>query len=113
MKTASLKRSVKISIFAVGCALALSTPAARAAFTTWDLNPDNLNESVNSNTHDFTVDGHTITAAGYDNQNGVGNAHVLYFKSDPTEPDEHGLGLIATPHNELQASNGSPLHFIQ
>lgn len=113
MKTASLNRFVKISIFAVCCVLALTTPAARAAFTTWDLNPDHLNQSVGSETHDFTVDGHTITATGYDNQNGVGNVHTLYFKNDPIEPDERGLGLIGTPHNELQASGGSPLHFIQ
>jgi hypothetical protein len=113
MKTASLNRFTKISIFAVCCVLALSVPAARAAFTTWDLNPGNLNQSVGDSSHDFTVGGHTITATGYDNQNGTGNLHPLYFKSAPNEPDEHGLGLTATPHFELQAGNGSPLHFIQ
>jgi hypothetical protein len=113
MKTASLNHFVKFSILAVCCSVAFAAPAARAAFTTWDLNPDNLNESANSSSHDFTVDGHTITATGYDNQNGVGNLHTLYFKNDPIEPDEHGLGIIGTPHNELQAANGSPLHFIQ
>lgn len=113
MKTHPANRFVKISILAVCSAMALTIPAARAAFTTWELNPDHLNQSVGSATHDFTVDGHTITAAGYDNQNGTGSPHVLYFKNDPDEPNETGLGLVDTLHNELQASNGVPLHFIQ
>lgn len=113
MKTASLNRFIRISIFGCCAILAFVAPSAHAAFTTWNLNPDALNQSVDSATHDFTVDGHTITATGYDNQNGTGNLHILWFKFDPDEPNEQGLGLNATPHNELQAANGVPLHFIQ
>ncbi len=106
-------RLLRNSLRVLAVVVCLAGSSAWAAFTTWDLNPDNLNASVNSPSHPFTVDGHTITAYGYDNQNGVGNAHVLYFKSDPSELDERGLGLIGTPHNELQAGPNGPLHFIQ
>lgn len=93
-------------------AAGLAASSAFAAFTTWDLNPDNLNQTVNAPNADFTVDGYTITAHGYDNQNGIGNDHVLYYKSEG--PEEHGLGLFGTLHNELQVgANGVPLHFIQ
>ncbi|MEP7015899.1 MAG: hypothetical protein ABI925_10700 [Verrucomicrobiota bacterium] len=114
MKTVQSNRFLKGSVLILCVAFFLTGSSAWAAFVTWDLNPDNLNQSVDSASHDFTVDGHTITAHGYDNQNGVGNEHILYFKNSPNEPDEHGLGLIGTPHNELQVgANGVPLHFIQ
>ena len=93
-------------------ASALAATSAWAAFTTWDLNPDNLNESVGSASRDYTVDGYTITARGYDNQNGgVGSEHILYYKNSG---DDRGLGLVDTLHNELQVGpDGTPLHFIQ
>jgi hypothetical protein len=114
MKTIQSNRFVKTSLRVLFAALALTVSSAWAAFVTWDLNPDNLDETVNSPSHDFTVDGSTITAHGYDNQNGVGNDHVLFFKNSPSDSDEHGLGLFGTLHNELQVgAGGVPLHFIQ
>lgn len=114
MKTAQSNRLVKASLRILCVAFALAATSAWAAFVTWDLNPDNLNESVNSPSHDFTVSGSTITAHGYDNTNGVGSDHVLFFKNDPADTDEHGLGLVNTLHNELQVGpTGVPLHFIQ
>lgn len=113
MKFVQFNRVLKTSLRVLCVVFALAASSVWAAFSTWDLNPDNLNQSVNSPSQDFTVDGYTITAHGYDNQNGVGNDHVLYFKNDPGEADEHGLGLFGTLHNELQAGPNGPLHFIQ
>jgi len=105
---------LKTSLRILCLAFALAASSAWAAFTTWDLNPDSLNESVNSPSHDYTVNGSTITAHGYDNNNGVGTDHTLFFKNDPNDNDEHGLGLVGTLHNELQVGpTGAPLHFIQ
>lgn len=85
-----------------------------AAFVTWDLNPNSLNQNVGSPSQGYTVQGFSITARGYDNNNGTGTPRELFYKFDPLDDDERGLGLVGTLHNELQVGpNGVPLHFIQ
>jgi len=120
MKTAQSNRLLKISLQALCVAVVLGASSAWAAFVTWDLNPNNLNQPVGSATQDFTVSGSTITASGWDNNSfsSHGNApntpHELFYKFDPNDADEHGLGLVDTLHNELQVdANGHPLNFIQ
>jgi hypothetical protein len=114
MRTAQSNRLFKTSLRVFCIALGLATSSAWAAFVTWDLNPNNLNQPVGSASQDYTVSGSTITAHGYDNNGGVGTPHELFFRFDPNEDDEHGLGLVGTLHNELQAdANGMALNFIQ
>jgi len=114
MKAGEPNRVLKISLRILCAAVVLAGSSAWAALVTWDLNPDNLNQDVGSTSHDYTVGGFTIGAHGYDNNNGVGTPHELYFKHSPVEFDESGLGLVGTLHNELQVgANGVPLHFIQ
>lgn len=116
MKALGPNRMVKMSFRILCAATLLAASSAWAALVTWDLNPDNLNQAVGATSHDFTVQGFTIGAHGYDNNNGVGTPHDLYFKNEngPPDFDERGLGLVGTLHNELQVgANGVPLHFIQ
>lgn len=114
MKARGPKSIVKMSVRILCAAALLAGSSAWAALVTWDLNPDNLSQAVGSTTRNYTVQGFTIGAHGYDNNNGVGTPHELYFRHDPIEFDERGLGLVGTLHNELQVgANGVPLHFIQ
>jgi hypothetical protein len=101
--------------FRVFCvAVALAATSAWASFVTWDLNPDQLNQNVGSADRTYTVDNYSITAHGFDNNNGFGTPHELFYKFTPGDDTEHGLGIVGTPNNELQvAGNGSPLNFIQ
>ena len=120
MKTAQSNRLLKISLQAVCVAVALGASSAWAAFVTWDLNPNNLNQPVGSASQSYTVSGSTITAYGFDTApfntpaGTPGTPHQLFYKFDPNDADEHGLGLVDTLHNELQVDiNGMPVNFIQ
>lgn len=90
------------------CALALSS--AHAGLVTWDLNPTNANGPVGSASHAFTSNGFSITAYGFDRVSGPDTGHELWFKNDP---DDHGLGVTGTLHNELQVGPNGPLQYIQ
>lgn len=120
MKTAQSYRLLKTSLRLLCVAVGLATSSAWAAFVTWDLNPNNLNQPVGSTSQDYTVSGSTITAYGFDNsglgtpRGGVGTPHELFYKFDANDADERGLGLVDTLHNELQVDvNGMPVNFIQ
>jgi hypothetical protein len=103
----------------------LRTAAVICAFTTsaawasvvWDLNPSHQNAAAGSTTETYTSQGYTITASGYDNSNGTGSPHELFFKNQPLNNGavEFGLGLTNTRDNELQAgsSASNPFDFIQ
>lgn len=87
-----------------------------AALVTWDLNPSNLNQNVGSASHTYTVSGTGLTARGYDNNNGVGVAHNLFYKyeSDIGGAVEKGLGLTGIADAEVYSNtNGTPANFIQ
>jgi hypothetical protein len=106
---ASLTRRVASCL---GLGLALLATSAWGTLVQWDLNPTSTNGAVGSSTNSYTVSGNTIIARGYDNNNGIGSAHELFFKS--AGGDEIGLGLVNTLHNELQVDqSGNPLQFIQ
>jgi hypothetical protein len=92
---------------------ALIASAASAAVV-WDLNPNDTNAPVGSNTQLFTSQGFSITARGYNNNNGIGTPLELYFKNKPPSggASEFGLGLVS-PHNEINAGPNGPLNFIQ
>jgi hypothetical protein len=100
-------------IFCTVVFTALIASAASAAVV-WDLNPNDLNAPVGSNTQLFTSQGFSITARGFDNNNGIGTPRELYFKNKPPSggASEFGLGLV-TPHNEINAGPNGPLNFIQ
>jgi hypothetical protein len=90
---------------------ATTSPLQGALVTTWDLNPKNLNQSVGSASHTYTVWGYSITAYGWDNISGDDTPHTLYYKNIG---EDHGLGVFGTPHNELQVNpDGSPAQYIQ
>jgi len=110
MKTIQPHRLLK-TVLLVACSAFIGSQAW-ATVVTWNLNPSGLNQPVGSSSQSYTVSGYTITAYGYDNNNGIGTLHQLFFKNDGS--DEVGLGLVNTLHNELQVDgNGTPLHFIQ
>ena len=91
-------------------------PSTWAAFVTWQLNPNSLNQSVGSNTNSYTVSGATITARGFDNNGGNGVAHTLFYKYENPIGGavERGLGLTGIPDSELFSNqNGTPANFIQ
>lgn len=97
--------------------IALIAVSSACATIVWDLNPaPRQNAPVGSSTRVYTSQGYSITASGFDNNAGIGTPHELFYKNQLTigEAVEFGLGLVNTPHNELQAGpNGSPLDFIQ
>ena len=104
---------VNTALFFLCAGLALVAFSARATVVTWNLNPNNLNQPVGSSSRIYTVSGYTITAYGYDNNNGNGTLRQLFYKNAGSA-DEFGLGLVNTPNNELQANEwGTPLQFIQ
>jgi hypothetical protein len=90
------------------------TASSSWAAIVWDLNPDDLNAPVGSNTRIFTSDGFSITARGFDNNNGIGTPRELYYKNKPPVDGatEFGLGLV-TAHNEINSGPNGPLNFIQ
>jgi hypothetical protein len=107
-------RLVKIAMctFALGLGLALG-PSARAALVTWNLNPNDLNQSLGAASQTFTSNSASITAYGFDHVAGPDTPHTLYYRDEGPGGD-HGLGLEGTAHNELQVNpNGSPAQYIQ
>lgn len=111
MHTQTTRHLAKIFCAIVFTALVVSTSSAAVV---WDLNPNDVNAPVGSNTQVFTSDGFSITARGFDNNNGIGSPRELYFKNKPPSGGavEFGLGLV-TPHNEINAGPNGPLNFIQ
>lgn len=103
-----------IATFFCAALLTAVTASSSWAAIVWDLNPNDLNAPVGSNTQLFTSDGFSITARGFDNNNGIGTPRELYFKNKPPVDGavEFGLGLV-TPHNEINAGPNGPLNFIQ
>ena len=101
--------------FGALCAAALLGASTAKAAIVWDLNPSDQNASVGSNEHVFTSSGYQITAAGYDNNNGIGTATDLFFKNqqDIGEARESGLGLTNAYQNELFVGSHGPADFIQ
>jgi hypothetical protein len=95
----------------VAIASALFIAASSQAAIVWDLNPNDQNAPVGSSSHTFTSSGVSITAYGFDNNNGFGTAHELFYKHENLIGGavEEGLGLTNTSHNELQPT----LNFIQ
>lgn len=90
--------------------------ASAGASVVWDLNPSDQNAPTGSTSEVYTSQGYSITAYGFDNNNGTGTPHELFFKSESpvNGASEVGLGLTNTVGNELQvSSNGTPFHFIQ
>src|ERR1700730_5759208 len=83
--------SLTKTAFLAACVALFSNASAHATLVAWSLNPDNLNQDLNTNTAAFTVAGYTITARGYDNWDGNGHARDLHYKSEGA--DEFGLGL--------------------
>jgi len=100
-------------VFCVALGMGLAAASSFAAIV-WDLNPNDLNAPVGSNTQIFTSEGQSITARGFDNNNGIGSPRELYYKNQPPSGGavEFGLGLV-TPHNEINAGPNGPLNFIQ
>jgi hypothetical protein len=100
-------------IFCAVVFAALIASASQAAIV-WDLNPNDLNAPAGSNTQIFTSGGFSITARGFDNNNGIGTPRELYYKNKPPVDGavEFGLGLV-TPHNEINSGPNGPLNFIQ
>jgi hypothetical protein len=111
MHTQTTRHLAKIFCAVVFTAVIASTSSAAIV---WDLNPNDLNAPVGSNTQLFTSGGFSITARGFDNNNGIGTPRELYFKNKPPSGGavEFGLGLV-TPHNEINAGPNGPLNFIQ
>jgi hypothetical protein len=97
-------------VFCAALCLGLASASSWAAIV-WDLNPNDLNAPVGSSSRVYTSQGVSITAYGFDNNNGIGTAHDLFYKfqQDIDGAVEFGLGLTNVKSNELQAG----LHFIQ
>lgn len=111
MHTQTTRHLAKIFCAALFTIIAASSSPAAVV---WDLNPNDLNAPAGSNTQIFTSEGFSITARGFDNNNGIGTPRELYFKNKPPVDGatEFGLGLV-TPHNEINAGPNGPLNFIQ
>jgi hypothetical protein len=101
--------------FAVIFCLSFVAASSWATMVTWDLNPSNQNAAVGSSSHTYTSQSFSIIAYGFDNHGGVGTPHELFYKNamDDAGAVERGLGLVGTPHNELQVSLTGPANFIQ
>jgi hypothetical protein len=112
MKTRLLRPSVRAAICgSLGGFMLAFCSAASATLVTWNFNPDNKNESLGTSSFTFTMSGFSITAYGFDNViGGPDTSHTLYYKDVDFD---HGLGLVGTPHNELQNDGGVPLQYIQ
>lgn len=82
----------------------------------WDLNPNDQHAPIGSNTQVFTSSGSQITARGYENDGSApSTAAELFFKNRPPSDGatEVGLGLAASPHNELNVGLTGPSNYIQ
>ncbi len=80
MRTQNTRHLAKIFCAALFTIIAASPSWAAVV---WDLNPNDLNAPVGSNTQIFTSQGFSITARGFDNNNGIGTPRELYFKNKP------------------------------
>ena len=103
-----------MALRAVGLATVIAASSASAAVV-WDLNPNDLHAPAGTSTLVFTQNNQQITARGYNNFGGEGQATELFFKNRPPDggANESGLGLTNSAHNELNADNNGPLQFIQ
>src|SRR5437867_1183032 len=92
-------RLVKIAMctFALGLGLALG-PSAHAALVTWNLNPNDLNQSLGAASQTFTSNSASVTAYGFDHVAGPDTPHTLYYRDEGPGGD-HGLGLDGTAHH--------------
>lgn len=98
------------SLAVLFCIGMFAASSAWATVINWNLNPNGTGGAVGSTSQTFVSSGYSITAYGYT----VGNPNTtlgLYFKNDGS--DEVGLGVVDTPHHELQTFDGMPLQFIQ
>lgn len=111
MNTLPLNKLIRPLALFVCCGFAFIAASAQATVITWNLNPTGVNADVGSSSADFTVSGYTISAYGFDNNNGIGSPHQLHYKNEGG--DEVGLGVTGTSDFELEQSNGTPLEFIQ
>ena len=87
--------------------------SASSAAIVWEMNPEpRKHQPAGSSSVTFTNSGFSITAYGFDNNNGIGTARELFFKDRPPVDGamEFGLGLNNVPHNEI---NSNLLNFIQ
>jgi hypothetical protein len=116
MQSVTSIRRFGATLRAFGLATVLAASSAGAAIV-WDLNPQNQDGVVLGTSQNFTEQGFTITARGYDDsdRNGVGTATNLYFKNRPPDggANESGLGLANSPHHEVNGSDSGTLNFIQ
>lgn len=102
--------------FSAAVLAAVCAASSAHATVVWELNPNGTNGAAGSNQEIVMSQGSPITARGYDNNNGVGTAHELYFKQQGPigGAGEHGLGLTNTFDNELQlTAQGAVANFIQ
>src|SRR5262245_28901069 len=107
MKIAKPTALVKTALFVFCGSIAFLACSAQATVVTWNLNPNNLDQSVGSSSNSYTASGYSITAYGYDNNSGTGVARNLFYKNDGS--DEIGLGLSGITNHELQVdSHGNP-----
>ncbi|HSH38103.1 MAG TPA: hypothetical protein VK993_04895 [Chthoniobacterales bacterium] len=116
MQTVTSIRRFGATLKALGLATALAASSAGAAIV-WDLNPQNQDGVTLGPSQNFTEQGFTITARGFDDsdRNGIGTPTNLYFKNRPPSggAGESGLGLAVSPHNEVNGSATGPANFIQ
>ncbi len=115
MKTRLTYLSLK-ALCAASVATVLTAVSLQASVVVWELNPANTNGAVGSSSHTFTSQGYQITGLGYDNNNGTGTAHELFYKSQGPigGGSEHGLGLTNVLDNELGlTAQGAVANFIQ
>ncbi len=106
----------KLALGASLFAFALAAAPASATIV-WELNPDSLNAPAGSTALTYTSQGYTITATGYDNNDGTGTPTELYYKHVPpiNGASETGLGVANTGNHELQRGStaSNPFDFIQ
>lgn len=103
-----IHRYIKVALSAI--ALAFFSSSAGAALITWNLNPNNLNQSVGSTSNTYTVSGFSITAYGFAGNN---SPATLFYKAEgpSSGATEIGLGLRDSPFHELNAGAGNFLQF--
>lgn len=110
MRIQNTHRIAKIFFAAAFAALIASSASAAIV---WELNPEPRQHGpAGSSSLTYTSSGFSITANGFDNNNGIGVARELFYKDRPPVDGavEFGLGLNNVPHNEI---NASLLNFIQ
>jgi hypothetical protein len=104
------RRFIRTTIGVLAVGLLVLAGSVNAALVTWDLNPSNQNQSLGSASHVFSSSGFSITAYGWDRVSGPDTPHTLFYKNDG---EDHGLGIVGTPHHELQAGSWGPEQYIQ